>query len=97
MSAPAPQVVARYGYMDIVDHGPAFANSVIDHVQKQLERYSTPQPIAPSSAIPVGENEIVALGAISIHIGPPLEVCDDVEAGALCIMHDPLPPRDKSV
>ena len=27
-----PQVVARYGYMDIVDHGPGFVESIVDYI-----------------------------------------------------------------
>ena len=30
------QVVARYGYMDIVDHGPEFVDSVIEYIAAQL-------------------------------------------------------------
>ncbi|GAX81809.1 hypothetical protein CEUSTIGMA_g9237.t1 [Chlamydomonas eustigma] len=39
------RVVARYGYMDKVDHGPEFVQSVIDYISGQLECVVDPSKI----------------------------------------------------
>jgi len=39
------RVVARYGYMEMVDHGPTFVQSVIDYVAGQLECVADPSKI----------------------------------------------------
>ena len=36
------QVVARYGYMDVVDHGPAFIDAVIEFIASQLTMVADP-------------------------------------------------------
>ena len=37
MYALTVKVVARYGYMDIVDHGPEFVQSVVTHITAQVQ------------------------------------------------------------
>ena len=35
------QVVARYGYMDVVDHGQGFIDSLMEHITAQIEKAAT--------------------------------------------------------
>ena len=70
---PPAQVVARYGYMDIVDHGPAFIASVIKYIGLQLADIADPtgdlllhqtvsqqgqEPPAAASAADGGEGDV---------------------------------------
>ena len=73
---PPAQVVARYGYMDIVDHGPAFIASVIKYIGLQLADIADPtgdlllhqtvsqqgqEPPATASAADGGEGDVPPL------------------------------------
>ena len=35
------QVVARYGYMDVVDHGQGFVDNLMEHIAAQIEKAAT--------------------------------------------------------
>ena len=41
MPPPTLQVVARYGYMDVVDHGQGFIDSLMEHITAQIEKAAT--------------------------------------------------------